>query len=857
MNRITKKRLTLAAVIVTLLAIGILWFVFKYMLVDEYRQYSKGYTVEAAREFQELSDTGAGIKGFVLAAENNNYKLYTNLETTEIALMKKATGEIVYSNPQDRGEDQIATTATNQNELNATLVVKYYNSARTSATMTNYEMSIQSQQFTTQALEDGIRYVYTLSDSSKGTGIVPLQISLERMESRILSKLSKKESMTFTGAYKQSDGMYILTESAKGAPITISKLTKLLEKAGYTEEDLLIDNPETEDDKVGFVIPLEYRLVEDGLKVSVPTGMIEESGNASIYRIQLLKYMGAEKTGDGSGYILVPNGSGSLIKFKNGGSTQIGYSQYVYGTDPVSQSYTVVENTEDAKLPVYGIKGQQSCLFAMIIGGDALTSINADNAGKTTEYNNAYPAFSLREMELLNMFGISGMQSDTPSLEKNLYNVNLEVQYTLLSGEDANYSGMAKYYRDYLQKKEGLGENLSLTSIPLYLELIGGVEKKEHILGVPYMDVYPMTTFEQAGEIVAALQEKGVSNIRANYIGWFNGGIYHDVPDKIKLMKELGSKKDLERLTNQLEEQGGKLYTEVAFQKVPTTSKRYQYKIQSSKYYSGYVVSLGAVNPSTMRQTSALGWYNELLYSVLSPRFLPRYVESYTKQLEKVEVTGTALRDLGSVLASDKKKNRLIDRSKSLDIVKGMLAKLQEGDKEVLVKGGNAYSLPYADDLTAIPMNDNSFTIIDQEIPFYEMVIHGIKPYAGHPLNLASNYDHEQILLRYIEYGAYPNFTLSYQDSSSIKYTSSANLYSVQYTAWLDKVNRLYQDLNQVLKEVANAKMISHTLLENGLVRVSYDNGITIYLNYTQERLMDGETAVEAENYRMIGGMQE
>ncbi len=853
MNRITKKKLRLTAVIVTLLIIGILLFIYKYMLVDEYRQYIKGYTLEDTYEFHELSDNGPGIKGFVLAAENDNYKLYTNLVTTEIALMKKSTGEIVYSNPQDREEDTVATPA-NRNEVNATLVVKYYNSARTSATMTNYEMSIQTEQFTIQALESGIRYVYTLSDASKGTGIVPLQLSAERMKTRILDKLSKKESMTFTGAYKQSDGMYVLTESAKGAPITIGKLTKLLEKAGYTQEDFLIDNPETEEDKVGFVIPLEYRLVEDGLKVSVPTGMIQESGSASIYRIQLLKYMGAEKTGDGSGYILVPNGAGSLIRFKNGDITQTGYSQYVYGTDPVSQNYTVVENTEDARLPVYGIKGAQSCLFAMITGGDALTSINADNAGKATEYNYAYPAFSLREMELLNMFGISGMQSDTPSLEKDAYDVNLEVQYTILSNEDANYSGMANYYRNYLQQKNGLGESLSLTSIPLYLELIGGVEKKEHILGVPYMDVYPMTTYKQAEEIIDTLQQKGISNIRANYIGWFNRGIYHDVPDKIKLMKELGSEKELEQLSDQIEGQGGKLYAEVAFQKVPITSKRYQYKIQSSKYYSGYVVSLGAINPSTMRQNSGLGWYNELLYSILSPRFLPEYMEDFIDQMDKVDITGTALRDLGSVLASDKKKNRLINRSASLDIVKGMLAKLQDSDQEVLIKGGNAYSLPYADELTAIPMNDNRFGIVDQEIPFYEMVLHGIKPYAGRPLNLTSDYDHQQILLRYIEYGASPNFTLSYRDSSGIKYTSSANLNSVQYTIWLDKINRLYQDLNIVLKEVVNAKMISHTVLENGLVRITYDNGITIYLNYSQELLTDGVTAVEAGNYLMIGG---
>ena len=352
MSRITKnkKKLITTIFFVVMITIATIWFVRKYMLEDRYLNYLTGYNIEEGYEFKELVDSDEGIQGFVLAAENEQYKLYTNLSTTEIALKKKATGEIIYSNPQDRDEDSVATE-TNINELNATMVVKYYNSSRTSATMTNYEMSIMSGQFTIEALDNGIRYVYTLAESEKSTGIIPFEISEERMKTLILDKLSKKESMTFTGAFKLTDGMYYLTEGAKNAPITISKLTKLLEKAGYTEEDYMVDSEGLLDERDEFVIPLEYRLVENGLKVSIPTSMMKESGNASIYRIQLLKYMGAQKTTE-NGYMMVPNGSGSIINFKEGSKSQPGYSQYIYGTDPVMQSYVVLENYEAARLPV-------------------------------------------------------------------------------------------------------------------------------------------------------------------------------------------------------------------------------------------------------------------------------------------------------------------------------------------------------------------------------------------------------------------------------------------------------------------------------------------------------------------------
>lgn len=61
---------------------------------------------------------------------------------------------------------------------------------------------------------------------------------------------------------------------------------------------------------IHFDIPLEYRLKEDSLEVSIPVSGIKEYGSGSIARIQLLRYMGAAKN-DEEGYMVVPNGSGS------------------------------------------------------------------------------------------------------------------------------------------------------------------------------------------------------------------------------------------------------------------------------------------------------------------------------------------------------------------------------------------------------------------------------------------------------------------------------------------------------------------------------------------------------------------
>lgn len=828
--------------------------VLRYYLFDDYKQCLSSYEVEEGSEFKPLSETKSDVKDMELVAENEGYKLYTNLTTTEVAIYDKNTKEITYSNPKDREEDEVAN-GVNQAELNSQIVIDYYNAARNSATVNNYEMSIQYGQFTAEAIDQGIRYTYELKEPSSTTGIVPTTITEERLQTTVLDNLSDKDARTVKGRYKKNnDGVYELLKDAQKSKVGMSKLNKLFEKAGYTEEDYAEDMSETGevDEAISFTIPLEYRLTEKGLNVSVPAREIKEGGGAKIFRLQLLKFFGAAGK-DEEGYMLVPNGSGSLIYFNNG-KQDAAYSQYVYGIDPTAQSYVVVENTKQARLPIFGIKRDDSAIFATIHNGDALASINADVAGKLNSYNYAFAEFDLREMELLDMFGISNTQSDTPVVEKDFYDVNFSIDYAFLDKDNASYSGMANYYRNQLKEQGILKEKEASDALPFYLDIIGGVELRERILGVPHKTVYPMTTFEEAGKIADELGVNGINNIRMNYRGWFNGGIYHSVADQVKIMKKLGGEKGMEALSAKLEANGGKLFGDTAFQKVPYTSKRFDYRLESSKYYSGYIVSFGSVNPATMRQTSTLNWYSELAYDVMSPKFLVRYVDQYVDAMDKVDITGIGLRDLGNYLTSDKKRTALINRQEAKEIVSNQLEKLEGTGKDLLINGGDFYSLAYATDIIDAPTCQSEFYIVDEEVPFYEMLIHGAIDYAGGTTNLSATANEDLDKLKMIEYGIAPRFTFSYDESKNIKYTSSADLYSIQYNIWLQDAVDTYKELNDALGQVVNSQMISHEVLENGLHKTTYDNGTAIYVNYSKVPIREDGVEVDAQSYVVKGG---
>lgn len=460
--------------------------------------------------------------------------------------------------------------------------------------------------------------------------------------------------------------------------------------------------------EAGFIISLEYRLDGDSLLVSVPMSMVQEFGGAKIYRIQLLKFMGAaDETAEG--YMLVPNASGSIINFNNGKTSVSDYSQYIYGIDPISQDYTVVEKTEKARMPLFGMSYKDKDVFAVIEDGASLAYVTASVAGKINSYNYVYPTFVLRGYDILSMFGSTGNEAELPVVEKDLYDSNLSVRYSFLDSNYKGYAGMANYYRDKLITRKILTDKKAEGDIPFFYDCIGAVKKTSHFAGIKYLKTYPMTSFEDAENISDDLSNRGIHNQIMNYQGWFNGGYYHDVADKVNLVDSLGNKQNLESLNETLKANGGRLYTDVAFQDVTYISKRYISSFESARYYgAGYVASFGVVNPANLRKTSSLG-YNELRYDIISPKFLPRYVDDFADNIIDYNIDGISLRDLGDELSSDRKKNHVINREQALDVVNGQLGVLSSLNKRIMVKGGNDYSWSYADAIYDAPLNDNNY----------------------------------------------------------------------------------------------------------------------------------------------------
>lgn len=190
-----------------------------------------------------------------------------------------------------------------------------------------------------------------------------------------------------------------------------------------------------------------------------------------------------------------------------------------------------------------------------------------------------------------------------------------------------------------------------------------------------------------------------------------------------------------------------------------------------------------------------------------------------------------------------------------MDVVLGQFDVLENTGKNIMVNDGNDYTFAYADDIINAPLSANDYYIVDETVPFYQMLIHGYIDYSGTVINLSDTFDRTETVLNLIETGASPHFVFSWESSSDIKNTGLNRFYATTYENWKDEALSVYSEVNEVLKYVNGAYITNHEILNNGVRAVSYSNGVTIYVNtgYT-DRTVDG-VSVPARSYG-IGGVR-
>ena len=849
------KRIIAIVLAVAILAAGgyLWWFLANYRFYNVYKSMLKAPEEYIdGQDFTPEEDTLKAVPGYSLAAQNGNMALYVKTDTAEVAVYDKRNGETVYSNPPDASKDTVAKTDIHKDNLKSQFILSYLDSnAKEGTAWSSYAKAVANGQVAYESIPGGVRVIYSLS--SERLLLVPDVLTKEWYE--ILSETGRKMTARSYELDEES-GLYLI--KTQGVTLRNKQMIDQdAHTAGFTMEDYeemqalrVAEDDEETPETLSFTIALEWRLTDDGVEACIPYEGIHEFGGGKVRAIQFLPFFGAAGSQE-SGYIVLPDGSGAIMRFNNGKSSFPQYNKSVYDMDLVDSDLTAIQYAETARLGLFGIMREDSGILATCERGASLANIVADVAGRNNSYNFAYFNFNLRRTDTLMI-----TNEEVIVAEKDLYQTDCRVRYTLLTDEHTGYNGLAEVYRQRLTEEGTLSAAEEAGDIPFYYDVIGGVKETAHFVGIQYLRVLPMTTFQNTRDIIETLAGEGISNQKINLQGWMNGGYYHNPVSSISVLGTLGGKSGLKKLNEAAEAAGAKVYPDAAIQFITDIAKHFKASQEASRYYAeGYVVKLGVINPVTLRRTGVIG-YNERAYMLLSPKFLPRYAEALASAADKLGLDSLSLRDLASEVHADKRRTNVINREAALDLVDEAFKTIKGENRDLMVSGGNDYSFGYANHVINAPLSRTPYPILDEEIPLWEMIVHGSIGYCGQAINLTQSSDKRDDLLHLVEYGASPHYTFTWKDSAEMKYTGLNENFATTFSAWKDDAVKDYEYVNGALKYVSGAQMTAFERLSDGsaLSKVSYSNGVVIYVNYADEPAQADTLIVPAKGYLVVGG---
>lgn len=621
---------------------------------------------------------------------------------------------------------------------------------------------------------------------------------------------------------------------------------------------------------VSFEIPVVYMIEGNTFKAQIVTDEIVYSPEIAIITLDLLPHFGA-KLGSSveEGYTLLPDGSGAIVEHDvsdnrtNSIQIALGDRHKDEALSRTGNSISAIPYFEHSILPVFGMKQDDRAIFAVVEKGYEIANVCMNLVdGNQNQYNYAYTSFYPTPMD--EIFYSDGSQAGVTMFPKftvpteveiktgekkgqievqhwnycRLPDTDMQVRYNFLYGEEASYTGMANYFRQYLIDLYGLERLEASENTTFYADIYGAIQKKVGILGFPIEKKYAITDFEEAEIVVDALLEE-VDGLSVRYMGMANGSLYTtDYSDHFKPLFSLGGKKGWAEFLGKMADKNVKVYPDVN----PT-------HVYVDKSFDGFMPYFDAVrtlgkqaniienhNLATGLYSSATHEEQEYYFPrwAVSPANYEEIFANLLTELELYDNKAVSLSQVGSTLSADFDESLVIDRTQSARTLTAALGTYEDAGYDVAVEVGHYWTLPYADLIMKIPTTSSKFLIEDYEIPFLQMVIHGMIEYTGEEINTVQDAQYQ--ILKCLEYGANLSARLMYEEDIVLQNTYYTTLlYSMHYENWLEQIGEMYTTVNDVLKDVQDQYIVAHERLDTNVYVTTYENGLTIAVNYNKE----------------------
>ena len=576
----------------------------------------------------------------------------------------------------------------------------------------------------------------------------------------------------------------------------------------------------------GITLGVMIQLDDNGVNIEIPFDSIkQENPDYKLGLVYVYPFMGAVRGDSIPGYMFIPDGSGSLIRFGTETKAKNMFYGRYYGADLGMLTFLpydpFVTYPMNISIPVMGMAHgeKQNAFIAIVEKGAAYGELQAHPAGIITNFNflNNVFVYNQSYFQATNRSG-----AGVTTIQRNTNEFDVKLRYRFLAGDSADYVGMARDYQKYLVDKGVLKKSTDQQNdIGLKLEFLGG--DKEKVLF--WHRLIQMTTVNQMDDMLTDLNVKHVDVV---YYGWQPLGAGTMPPRSLKLDGGLGSVEQLQALADRIHSTGGNF--SLYYDPMAAIDRESGYSTRNDLAMSITNANLKGYN------RGKLNFYFNL--DALSNRYL-----AFSQDVFSHPGVGMAVDGIGWTLNSDFKKNHFLSREQAITEYQNLLAKNQG---PMAFFAPNDYLFTYTRAYYDMPLGDNGYIFTTEAVPFLEIVLAGYIPYYGPALNFSSNVQDD--LLRQVDYGVYPSYFLTQEVTAKILNTTSEWIYTSSRAQWLEEIKQTYQWMNALLAPVKGQVVFARQTLAPNVIATTYANGKQIIVNYGDTPFRLGNITVKAKD---------
>ena len=583
-------------------------------------------------------------------------------------------------------------------------------------------------------------------------------------------------------------------------------------------------------------ISFTYSVVveDESIIVAMDSQSVRETADSKLVSVEFYPFLGAVLHGSQNGYFLIPDGGGALVNFTNVYANVAAHYQKRYLGPDVAIGEDEEQGAGVLTFPVYGIAHgvRSDALLVEVRDAYYYAELVMYPAGVLTNYYFISNRYLFRQQ--YNHIIAGDRQTTVFMPEMSHFTINERI--TLLSGDRADYAGMAAAYRAGIGVPDAHGNGLS-EGIPLSLHVLAagtgsGLLRNNDII---------MTTIAQAREMTEDLQENGVRHIQLIYQSPFAREKTGSERGRYTLRAGLGNPAELSDLAAALKAGGHRLILpaggENVYSRTAGLDMREDVIRQLNKSYLVSSQRLGAVRYQ---------WYE------LNASGFAKVLAQDAERFAGMGVDSLGINMHGAQSSFNNK--RSISRNEAAALITEALWAAR-GEGMDLLLDYNSFlpteTLATAQALMWFQPETSLYPYITDTVPFVPLVLRGQMDLFSTWLNNTGA--PEEMTLRLIEWGIYPQFVITHRESEALMYaTQWANVVSSCYADWKERILDSYHMINGALTPVYGQAMTDHRMLAPGVARSGYENGVSIYVNFTHQRYTDGSVSVDPMAYEVV-----